>query len=450
MLNKDSSSHFSLTSAELQTLTLRILDLAQKHGATAAESEISQASGFSVTARHGDVETISHHRDKDLSLTVYLDQKSGNVSTADFSESALEAAVIKALTIARHTAKDHCAGLAEPDWLAREWTTPDLYFPWTISIEEAIALACDSEAAALAVDHRIKRSEGATVARGESEFFYANTLGFGGGYRGSRHHVECAVIGEENGAMQRDGWYTIARDPKVLLSGKEVGRMAGARTVRRLNARSLPTMRCPVIFEAPEAADLIGAFVRAISGGNLYRKMTFLPDAMGKAVFAPHVSIEEKPLLAGALASAPFDDEGVATQTRFIIQNGVVHNYFLSCYSARKLGMVSTGNSGGAHNLLVTHGDEGLPKLLQRMGRGLLVTEQLGQGINPITGDFSRGAAGYWIENGEIAYPVEGITIAGNLRDIFQNIIAIGNDVDQRFVCQTGSIWVESMMVAGR
>ncbi len=430
-------------------LTLRVLDLARTRGASAAECEISQATGFSVTARHGDVETISHHRDKDLSLTVYLGQKRGNVSTADLSDEALAAAVDKALTIARHTAPDSCAGLAERDWLAREWRDPDLYFPWTISVEDAIALACASEAAALATDTRIKRSEGATVARGESEFFYANSQGFSGGYRGSRHHIECAVVGEDNGAMQRDGWYTIARDPKTLLDGEEVGRIAGTRTARRLNARSLPTMRCPVIFEAPEATDLINAFVRAISGGNLYRKTTFLPDARGQTIFAPHVSIEEQPLLPGALASAPFDDEGVATQTRFIVRDGVVRDYFLSCYSARKLGMVSTGNAGGAHNLRVTHGDDDLAALMRRMGRGLLVTEQLGQGINAVTGDFSRGAAGFWIEDGEIAYPVEGITIAGNLRDIYRNIVAVGNDVDHRFVCRTGSIWVAEMMVAG-
>lgn len=449
MPNKDSAFCFSLTSAELQESARRILDLAQKYGATAAECETSQAAGFSVTARHGGVETISHHRDKELSLTVYLGQQSGSVSTADFSDDALTAAVTKALAIARHTAPDGFAGLADPDWLARAWPDPDLYFPWPISVEEAVALACGSEAAALATDARIKQSEGATVACGESEFFYANTLGFGGGYRGSRHHIECAVVGEENGVMQRDGWYTIARNPKELISGEEVGRIAGARAVRRLNARSLPTMRCPVIFEAPEATALIGALVRAISGGNLYRKTTFLPDAMGETIFPPYVSIEENPALAGALASAPFDDEGVATQTRFIVKNGVVQNYFLSCYSARKLGMASTGNSGGAHNLSVAHGDDDLPTLLRRMGRGLLVTEQLGQGVNPVTGDFSRGAAGYWIENGEIAYPVEGITIAGNLRDIYRNVVAIGSDIDRRSAYRTGSIWVDGMTVAG-
>ncbi len=407
-------------------------------------------SGFRVTVRKGEVETIAYNRDKGIGVTVYLGQHRGHASTADFSTDAIRSTVDKALTIARYTAEDPASGLADPERLARTFPDLDLYHPWDVSVEEAIAIGRDAEAAALAVDARLTNTEGSTVARSESEFVYANTNDFLHGYRNSRHHVDCSVIGEERGAMQRDYWYTTARAAADLLAARDVGRIAGERTARRLNARQLGTLECPVLFEAPEAADLIGYFVGAVSGGALYRKSSFLLDSLGQEVFAPHVSIREEPHIPRARGSAPFDNEGVATAPRQVVRNGVVEGYFLGSYSARKLGMATTGNAGGNHNLVVSHGDEDLAGLMRRMGRGLFVTEQLGQGVNPVTGDFSRGVAGFWIENGEIAYPVEEITIAGNLKDMFRDIVAIGSDVDLRGSRHVGSVLIGRMTVAGR
>jgi PmbA protein len=426
------------------------LAAARAGGATAAETEVSQAVGQSVTVRNGEVETIAYNRDKGLGVTVYVGQRRGHASTADFAREALEAAVAKALSIARHTAQDPAAGLADPERLARAIPDLDLYHPWDLSVEDAIEMGRATEAAALAIDRRLVNTEGSTVARSESEFVYANTHGFAGGYRSSRHHVDCSVIGDAgDGAMQRDYWYTAARAAGDLEGASAVGRTAGERTVRRLGARQVPTQECPVLFEAPEAADLIGFFVAAVSGGSLYRKSTFLPDSLGKEVFAPHVSIREEPHLPRGRGSAPFDNEGVATAPRDVVRDGVVRGYFLGSYSARKLGMATTGNAGGSHNLVVAHGREDLAALLRRMGRGLLVTEQLGQGVNPVTGDFSRGAAGFWIEDGAIAFPVEEVTIAGNLKQMFRDIVAVGADVDRRSARHTGSILVGRMTVAG-
>jgi PmbA protein len=298
------------------------------------------------------------------------------------------------------------------------------------------------------VDPRISNSEGSTVARGESEFVYANSEGFCGGYRSSRHHIDCSVIADADGAMQRDYWYTAARAPEDLEPAADVGRIAGERTVRRLGGRQLGTLDCPVLFDAPEAADLLGSFVHAVSGGSLYRKSSFLLDSLGTQVFAPHVNIREEPHLPRARGSAPFDSEGVATQSRDVVVEGMLRGYFLGSYSARKLGLQSTGNAGGPHNLVVP-GTEDLPALLRRMGRGLFVTEQLGQGVNAVTGDFSRGAAGFWIEDGVIAYPVEEITIAGNLRRMFHDIVALGNDIDRRGSRFIGSVLVAQMTIAG-
>ncbi|MGC1819098.1 MAG: metallopeptidase TldD-related protein, partial [Casimicrobiaceae bacterium] len=353
-----------------------------------------------------------------------------------------------ALAIARYTAEDPAAGLADPDRLARSWPDLDLYHPWDLDVDAAIELGRETEAAALAVDRRITNTEGATVSRGESEFVYANTLDFLGGYRSSRHHVDCSVIGEAGGAMQRDYWYTAARAPEDLMPVADVGRIAGERTLRRLGARQLGTLECPVLFEAPEAADLLGAFVHAVSGGSLYRKSSFLLDSIGTQVFSPLVNVREEPHLPRARGSAPFDNEGVATAPRQIVAGGVLQGYFLGSYSARKLGLASTGNAGGAHNLVVP-GSEDLPALLRRMDRGLFVTEQLGQGVNPVTGDFSRGAAGYWVEGGELAYPVEEITIAGNLKQMFRDIVALGSDVDTRGSRHVGSMLVARMTIAG-
>ena len=443
------NTRFPLASDALAASAGQVLKAAKARGATAAETEVSQAFGLSVTVRKDDVETIAYNRDKGIGVTVYVAARRGHASTADFSKAAIEDTVTKALTIARYTAEDDCAGLADPALLARDWPDLDLYHPWDLSVEEAIAMGRECEAAALAVDRRLTNSEGATVSLHEAEFAYANTHGFCGGYASSRHGVYCAVIGDDDGAMQRDDWYTSARSPHDLEPAARVGRLAGERTARRLGARQLQTLDCPVLFEAPVATGLIGHYVNATSGGSLYRKSSFLLGSLGQQVFAPHVTIREEPHLPLGPASAPFDDEGVATHPRDVLRGGVVQGYFMGSYSARKLGLVSTGNAGGNHNLIVSHGSDDLPALLRRMGRGILVTELLGQGVNPVTGDYSRGAAGYWVEEGAIAYPVEEITIAGNLRSMYRDIVAIGNDVDRRGSRHCGSILIGAMTVAG-
>ena len=442
---------FPLPTAEIDRVARAVLAQAKAGGATAAETDVSQAVGQSVTVRRGEVETVAYNRDKGIGLTVYLGQRRGHASTADFSDDAIHAAVGKALAIARFTAEDPDAGLADPERLARTIPDLDLYDPWELAVEDAVTLGCEAEAAALAVDRRITNTEGATVAWNESEFVYANSNGFAGGYRSTRHHIDCAVIGDpgDGGVMQRDYWYTTGRGASDLRPAAEVGRIAGERTVRRLSARKLGTLECPVLFEAPEAADLIGSFVHAVSGGALYRKSSFLLDSLGTEVFSKNVSIREDPHIPRARGSTPFDNEGVATAPRDVVRDGIVRGYFLGSYSARKLDMVTTGNAGGSHNLVVAHSDEDLPALMRRMGRGLFVTEQLGQGVNPVTGDYSRGAAGFWIEDGVIAYPVEEITIAGNLKNIYRDIVAIGRDVDRRGSRHTGSILVGRMTVAG-
>jgi PmbA protein len=443
------ADRFPLPTRELERVAAAVLTAAARGGATAAETEVSQAVGQSVTVRRAEVETIAYNRDKSIGVTVYLGQQRGHASSADFSDEAIHATVDKALAIARYTAQDAAAGLADPDRLARDVPDLDLYHPWDLSVDDAILLGREAEAAALAVDRRHTNTEGSTVACNEGEFVYANSLGFAGGYRSSRHHIDCSVIGEDAAGMQRDYWYTAARAPSDLEPAATVGRIAGERTARRLNARRIATTECPVLFEAPEAGDLIGFFVSAVSGGSLYRKSSFLPDSLGRAVFPAHVSIREEPHIPRGRGSAPFDNEGVATAPRDVVRDGVVRGYFLGSYSARKLGLTTTGNAGGSHNLVVSHGADDLPALLRRMGRGLLVTEQLGQGVNPVTGDFSRGAAGFWVEGGELAYPVEEITIAGNLKDMYGDIVAIGSDVDRRGSRHVGSILVGRMTVAG-
>jgi PmbA protein len=443
------ATRFPLAAEALHAIAGQVLQAAKTRGATAAESEVSQAFGLSVTVRKGDVETIAYNRDKGIGVTVYVGARRGHASTADFSAAAIDDTVTKALTIARYTAEDPCAGLADPALLARNWPDLDLYFPWDLPVEQAVALGRECEAAALAVDSRLTNSEGATVSVHEGEFAYANSHGFCAGYASSRHGIYCAVIGDDGDSMQRDDWYTAARSPADLESAAHVGRLAGERTARRLGARQLATRDCPVVFEAPVATGLIGHYVNATSGGSLYRKSSFLLDSLGQGVFAPQITIREEPHLPRGQASAPFDDEGVATHARDVVRDGVVQGYFLGSYSARKLGLVSTGNAGGNHNLVVTHGSDDLPALLRRMGRGVLVTELLGQGVNPVTGDYSRGAAGYWVEDGVIAYPVEEITVAGNLRGMYRDIVAVGNDVDRRGSRHCGSILIGAMMVAG-
>jgi PmbA protein len=373
----------------------------------------------------------------------------GHASTSDFSRAALEQTVDAALAIARHTAEDESAGLPEPDTLARDMPDLDLFHPWDVSTEEAIELARRCEAAAFAVSKKIKNSEGATVSAQQSQFVFANSLGFIGGNMGSRHWLSCAVIAEDKGLMQRDDWYSASRVPTKIAEPRALGRYAAERALARLGARKIATGQAPVLFEAPVAIQLLGHFISAVTGGNLYRKTSFLLDSLGKEVFSPLVQIAERPLEPQGLASTAFDDEGVAPQTRVVVRNGVVEGYFLSTYSARKLGMRSTGNAGGPHNLVVRSGELDFRGLIRKMGRGLLVTELMGQGVNPVTGDYSRGAAGYWVEGGEIRFPVEEITIAGNLKDMYKAIVAVGNDVLTRSGRSSGSILIERMTIAG-
>lgn len=445
-----SDSRFSFSQQTLRDLAARVLELARAGGATAAETEVSEGCGQSVSVRKGEVETLEHNRDKSVSLTVYIGQRCGHASTSDFSEDALRRTVDKALAIARYTAEDDCAGLADAELLARDIPDLDLYHPWDLTVDAAIELARACEAAALRVDARISNSEGATVSTQESQFIYANSLGFMAGYPTSRHSISCAVIAEAGGAMQRDYWYDTARAASDLAAADTVGRLAGERTVRRLNARKLGTRQCPVLFEAPVASSLIANFVSAISGGHLYRKSSFLLDSLGTRVFPEFVHIQERPFLPRGLASAPFDHEGVAPRDRDVVKDGVVQGYFLGSYSARKLGMKSTGNAGGNHNLIVFSTGEDLDGLLKKMGSGLLVTELLGHGLNMVTGDYSRGAAGFWVEDGVIAYPVEEITVAGNLKEMFLGIQAIGRDVEMRSSRRVGSILIDRMTVAGK
>lgn len=440
---------FSNSLDTLKKITQSILRQAEELGATECEAEVSEGFGQNVTVRRGEVETIEYNRDKGVGVTVFKGKQRGHASTSDFSKEAIEDTVRAAWSIAQFTAIDEYAGLADPRLFATKAEDLDLYHPWDLPIEKAIALATEIEDAAFASDKRITNSEGATATTQESHFIYANSLGFINGYMSSRHEISCTLIAEAETGMQRDYWYSTARDPRDLEPAKRVGELAASRTARRLGARKINTAEVPVLYEAGIASSLIGHFVSAISGGNLYRKSSFLLDSLGKSVFSPIVQIEERPFIKKGLASAPFDNEGVAAKSRDIVRNGEVQGYFLGSYAARKLGMESTGNAGGNHNLLVKSGDKDFAGLLKEMGSGLLVTELLGQGINPVTGDYSRGAAGFWVEHGEIQYPVEEITIAGNLRDMYRQIAAVGNDVLIRGSKQCGSILIEQMTVAG-
>ena len=443
------SSEFTHSLPTLRQIVRDVLDHARERGASAAEAEASEGFGQNVTVRRGEVETIEYNRDKGVGVTVYVGKQRGHASTSDFSAAALRDTVDAALSIARLTASDEYSGLADADLLATEFPDLDLHHAWPVSVEQAIELARASEEAAFAADPLVSNSEGASVSVQQSHFAYGNSSGFLAGYPSSRHSVSCAVIAGKDELMQRDDWYATARAPGDLEPAVDVGSRAGRRAARRVGARKLATAKVPVLFEAPVASGLLGHFVSAISGGSLYRKSSFLLDSLGKRVFAPGTRIRDLPHVRRGLASASFDDEGVATQARDIVEDGIVQGYFLGSYSARKLGMRSTGNAGGNHNLTVDSTGEDFEALVRKMGRGLLVTELLGQGVNMVTGDYSRGAAGFWVEGGEIAYPVNEITVAGNLRDMFLNVAAIGSDRLARGSRQTGSILVEGMTVAG-
>ncbi len=446
------SERFSNNADTLRNIAQDMLDYAKAQGATAAAAEISEGFGQAVTVRQGEVETIEYNRDKGLGVTVYLGQQRGNASTSDFSPQAVRDTVDAALSIARYTAKDEYSGLPDAESLATEFPDLDLYHPWDLSVEDAIALATECEGEAMSADARIQNSEGATVSVHEAQFIFANSLGFMAGYPSSRHSLSCSVIAEQQEVMERDYWYSVARASGDLLTAAQVGRIAAERTVRRLGARQIPTMQVSVLFEPSVAASLLGHFVGAVSGGSLYRKASFLLDQLDQPVFSRHIRIADLPDIQKGLASGAFDDEGVKTQRRHIVEEGVLRGYFLGTYSARKLGLQSTGNSGGNHNLMLQPSGEGaldFAGLLKTMGRGLLVTELLGQGVNSITGDYSRGAAGFWVENGQIQYPVHEVTIAGNLKDMYRNIVAVGSDVLVQGSRQCGSILVEGMTVAG-
>ncbi len=443
------SSEFTQSADILRQIARDVLDYARERGASAAETEASEGFGQSVTVRRGEVETIEYNRDKGVGVSVYLGKQRGHASTSDFSAQALRDTVDAALSIARLTASDQFAGLADADLLATHTPELDLYHPWGIDVEQAIELARTCEDAAFAADPKVSNSEGASVSVQQSHFAYGNSNGFLGGYPSSRHSIVCAVIAGKDESMQRDDWYTTARSATDLDAAIEVGTRAGKRAARRVGAHKVATARVPVLFEAPVASGLLGHFVAAVSGGNLYRKSSFLLDSLGNPVFSPNVQIHDRPHILKGLASSPFDDEGVATISRDIVQNGVLQGYFLGSYSARKLGLRSTGNAGGNHNLSMDSTDGDLSALLSTMGTGLLVTDLLGQGINMVTGDYSRGAAGFWIKNGEISHPVEEITVAGNLKDMFRNIVAIGSDVVVRGSRQCGSVLVDGMTVAG-
>ncbi len=445
--------HFSYTQAQLQQFASDVLAHAKRLGASACECDVSEGQGLSVTVRKGAVDTIEHNRDKGIGVSVVLGERPGahrgHASTSDFSAAAVEQTVAAALAIARHTAVDDCAGLPEAELLARDMPDLDLYHPWALATEEAIGIARRCEAAAFALSPKIRNSEGASVSAQHAQFVFANSLGFMGGFPTSRHSLALSVIAEAKGGMQRDDWTSAVRVPAQLARAEALGRYAGARALARLGARKIGTRQAPVLFEAPQAAMLLGSFVSAASGGSLYRKASFLAGSLGQQVFARGVNIEERPHERKALASAPFDEEGVATRARSVVRDGVLQGYFLGCYSARKLGMQSTGSAGGNHNLSLESAGPDFRGMLRQLGRGLLVTEQLGYGINLVTGDYSRGAAGYWVQGGEIAYPVEEITIAGNLKDMFRGIAAVGSDVVVRGSRRSGSILVENMTIAG-
>ncbi len=434
---------------DLKACVASVLDLARDHGASHAEASASFGTGLAVTVRMRSVETLEFHRDQGLGITVYFGGRKGSASTSDLGAGAIAESVRKACTLARYAAEDPHAGLADADRLARAVPDLDLCHPWTLGAGQAIELATGCEAAALDSDPRLTNSEGASLASHAGLRVYGNSHGFLEGYRDTHHSLSCAVIASQGEQMERDMDYTRARDAVELRSGEAVGREAARRAVARLGAVKLDTRVAPVLFPARLARGLIGHLVGAISGGALYRRSSFLLDSLGTAVLADCVTIDERPHIPKGLASAPFDDEGVATSDRRLVDAGVLQGYVLGSYSARRLGMASTGNAGGIHNLVVADTGQGAADMLAALDTGLLVTDLMGSGVNPVTGDYSRGAAGFWVERGEIRFPVSEITIAGNLRDMYRGILAIGNDVELAGSIRTGSILLREMTVAG-
>jgi PmbA protein len=445
-----SSNPVRLTQEDLESIIARALDEARARGASQAEAAVSQDTGLSVGVRLGEVETLEHQRDRSMGITVYFGQRKGSASTADFSPDAVRATVAKACSIARFTAEDACSGLADAALMARAPANLDLAHPWNLTADRAIEIAKSCEAAALHFDARINNSEGASLGTHQGLHVYGNTHGFVGGYPTTSHTLSCVVLAGTGDEMQRDYWYSSSRDWRELESPEAIGRESARRTIARLGPRRLRTRRAPVLFVPEIARGLIGHFVAAIRGSSQYRQSSFLLNSVGEQIFPAGFEISERPHISKAMGSAPFDDEGVATRDRELISDGVLTGYILSSYSARKLKLTTTGNAGGAHNLLVAANlAGGMDAMLSRLGTGLMVTELMGQGVNMVTGDYSRGAAGFWVENGAIQYPVAEITIAGNLRNMLKDIAAVGDDVDVRGGTRVGSILLGEMTIAG-
>ncbi|PZP23404.1 metalloprotease PmbA [Pseudomonas kuykendallii] len=434
---------------ELQAKVERIIAEARRQGASASEVSVSVEQGLSTSVRQREVETVEFNRDEGFGITLYLGQRKGSASTSASGDAAIQETVAAALAIARHASEDDAAGLADAALMARDLPELDLYHPWAITPERAIELALDCEAHAFDTDARIRNADGTSVSTHQGCRVYGNSHGFVGGYASTRHSLSCVMIAEADGQMQRDYWYDVNRQGELLGDPAYIGRRAAERAVSRLGARPVPTCEVPVLFAAELATGLFSHFLAAVSGGNLYRKSSFLEGALGQRLFPEWLSLDERPHIPRAIASASFDGDGLATYAKPFVANGELVSYVLGTYSGRKLGMPSTANSGGVHNLFVSHGDEDQKALLKRMGRGLLVTELMGQGLNLVTGDYSRGAGGYWVENGEIQFPVQEVTIAGNLRDMFRQIVAVGSDLELRSNIRTGSVLIEKMTVAG-
>jgi len=440
--NLMNTNHFEKISSD-------ILREAERLGASQAECVIALSKGFSVSAHDGDVETVEYNQDKSIEINVLFGKRSGTASISDIRPEAIKSAVEAACHIAKFTGEDTAAGLAEKEELAFQYPHLNMAYPWSLSVQDAIQIACQCEREALAIDKRIMSAEETTINTMEAFYLYANSNGFMGSYPHTRHELSCVLIGKKGDEMQRNFSYTVATDPSQLQSTSQVAKDAVERTVSHLGARKIKTMKTPVIYLAEEARGLLGHFIAAISGGSLYRQSSFLLNHLDKKIFPSFMHLQEQPHLERALGSSPFDDEGVATRNNIFIEDGILRQYSLGVYAARKLGMKTTGNAGGVHNLIVKHGNKNLTELLKTMGTGLLITEIMGNGVNIITGDYSRGVSGFWIENGEIQYPVQEITVAGKLQDMYAGIQEIGSDVDVRGNIRTGSILIGEMMVAG-
>jgi PmbA protein len=455
-LSTQAEPGFAYSRAFFESRVDASLAAAKKLGATDAAAEVSEGCGLSVSVRNGELENVERNRDKSLGVTVYVGQRRGNASTSDFSDAAIAQTVSAAFDIARFTAEDPFASLPMAKDIASAKDRKrdlDLFHPWVLTSEDAAVLALECEAAALSVDKRITNSEGAAVSAQQSHFFSAHTNGFRGGYASSRHSLSVSPIAGKGDDMQRDAWYSSMRNAKDLASPQAVGRYAAERALSRLRARKIPTTECPVLFESPLAAGLLGALVQAVSGGALYRKSSFLLNSLGKPVLPKHLDVFEDPFVMGGKGSSPFDDEGVTVRARQVVEAGRLQGYFLSSYTARKLGMQTTGNAGGSHNLTMTsrltRSSDTLDAMIQKLGTGLLVTELMGQGVNYVTGDYSRGASGFWVEKGQIAYPVHEITIAGNMKAMLKGIEAVGADAYNYGAKTVGSMLVNRMKVAG-